>query len=106
MILMDPELQKTIPRSQKRPKDPVAYVKYFVPWGSWTWYGIEYDPKDRIMFGLVYGFEAELGSWSLEELEGIRGPGGLTIERDLHFTPKPLSECNDPTGRLENPMRP
>ena len=29
----------------------------------------------------------------LEELEDFRGPMGLTIERDLYFVQKPISEC-------------
>lgn len=34
----------------------------------------------------------ELGSFALAELEAVRLPFGLTIERDLHFTPSyPLS---------------
>ena len=34
----------------------------------------------------------ELGSVSLTELESVRGPLGLAIERDLHFTSmKPIS---------------
>jgi hypothetical protein len=35
----------------------------------------------------------ELGSFSLEELQGYKGPLGLGIERDIHFQPKPLSQC-------------
>ena len=44
-------------------------------------------------FGLVVGYERELGDFSPEELEQIRGPMGLPIERDLYFEPKPVSEC-------------
>ena len=60
-------------------------MKFFTPWSSWTWYGSEYDPKHGIFFGVVVGLEREFGYFSLEELEGIRGPGGLTIERDLYW---------------------
>ena len=35
---------------------------------------------------MVHGFEDELGYFSLAELEGIRGPLGLGIERDLHWS--------------------
>ena len=31
---------------------------------------------------------AELGSVRISELESIRGPFGLGIERDLHWSPK------------------
>jgi hypothetical protein len=40
----------------------------------------------------IIGFEAELGYFSLSELESVRGPWGLPIERDLWFKPCPLSE--------------
>ena len=62
-------------------------------WSSWTWYASEFDPEEGLFFGVVVGLEREFGYFSLEELEGIRGPGGLTIERDLYWTPTPLKEC-------------
>lgn len=72
-------------------KDPLIQVKFFTPWTSWTWYAMEFDGEDTC-FGLVDGQFTELGYFSLKELEAIRGPGGLTVERDLYFTPRPLSE--------------
>ena len=47
---------------------------------------------DFQFFGLVEGFEKELGYFNLSELESVRGPLGLPIERDLHFQPKTLGE--------------
>src|SRR5947207_2515957 len=55
---------------------------------QWTWFASEYDPSRRLFFGLVIGFEAELGYFSLDELEEARGGLGLPIERDLNFRPK------------------
>ncbi len=72
--------------------DPMVLVKLFDPTGSWTWYIIEYDPESRTAFGLVDGFEAELGDFSMEELVELRGAMGLPIERDIHWTPRRLSE--------------
>lgn len=69
--------------------DALALVKFFTPWSNWTWYASEYDGEDTL-FGLVSGFEAELGYFSLTELEGIQGSLGLAVERDLYFTPTPL----------------
>ena len=71
----------------------IAQVKFFCPWNQWTWYATEYDPQDRIFFGLVVGFETELGSFSLDELESVRGMFGLGIERDTSFRPTTLTEC-------------
>ena len=67
----------------------IAYVKFFI--GSWTWHATEFDGEDTF-FGLVEGFEKELGYFSLSELENTKGPMGLPIERDLHFKPKMLEE--------------
>ena len=78
--------------TEKQPDAP-ARIKLFTPDSSWTWYVVEYDPAERLCFGLVIGHERELGYFSLAELEGIRGPTGLPIERDLHFSPTPLSQC-------------
>lgn len=74
-------------------EDAIAHVKFFTPWTRWTWYASEYDPEERLCFGVVVGHERELGYFSLDELEAIRGPGGLRIERDLDWTPRPLKEC-------------
>lgn len=71
----------------------IAHVKFFAPWNNWTWYGSEYDPAQRLFFGKVVGHETELGYFSLDELEQVRGPWGLKIERDLYFQPTPLKNC-------------
>ena len=41
-------------------------------------------------FGLVSGHEDELGYFSLNELENLKGPFGLKVERDLYFQPTDL----------------
>lgn len=68
-----------------------AVVKFFTPDSSWTWYATEFDGQD-LFFGLVDGHEMELGYFSLSELQSVRGPFGLKIERDLHFRPTALKE--------------
>jgi hypothetical protein len=65
-------------------------VKLFDPTGSWTWYVAAYDPDTRIAWGLVDGFEKEVGSFSMEDLVAVRGRFGLPIERDLHWRPQYL----------------
>ena len=62
----------------------VVYLKLFTPDSNWTWFATEFDGKDTF-FGLVDGLERELGYFNLSELESIKGPLGLPIERDLHF---------------------
>lgn len=55
-------------------------------------YVVEFGPVDRLCFGLVVGHEREFGYFSLDELENIRGPLGLQVERNLYFEPKPVSQ--------------
>lgn len=69
----------------------VAHVKFFTPDSSWTWYVLEFDGEDTF-FGLVHGFEKELGYFSLAELQSVRGPLGLPIERDLYWKPTTLEK--------------
>ena len=70
-------------------------AKFFDPRGSWTWYLMNQDPTDQdYLWGIVDGFEVEMGSFSLRELDSIG-----YIERDLYFTPITAQECWD---RLNN----
>jgi len=71
--------------------DAIAQVKFFTPDSFWTWYAVEYNPECKLFYGLVDGFEKEVGYWGLEELEIIKGPFGMKIERDRYFTPTPLN---------------
>jgi hypothetical protein len=78
------------------PEDFRPVVKLFCPWTGATWLLTELLPDDPdIAFGLCdlgMGYP-ELGQVSLMELKAVRGPGGLTIERDLYFrADKTLSE--------------
>jgi hypothetical protein len=73
-------------------KEALVIAKFFSPWSSWTWYATEYDPERKEFFGLVVGFESELGYFSLDELENTKGPLGMRIERDLYFKETTLLE--------------
>lgn len=70
--------------------EAMVVVKFFTPWGSWAWYATEFDGED-LFFGLVNGFEKELGYFSLAELKNYKGPLGLHIERDRYWTPTTLA---------------
>ncbi|MBN1536889.1 MAG: DUF2958 domain-containing protein [Anaerolineales bacterium] len=78
--------------------DAIAQVKFFTPDALWTWYASEFDGAD-IFFGLVNGLELELGYFSLKELQEVRGPMGLPIERDLYYEPKTLRELKEMHGQ-------
>ena len=75
----------------KKPEDIEIIAKFFDPTGNFTWYATEFDGKD-IFFGYVRGFENELGYSSLKELESVKGPFRLGIERDLYFGRHTLAE--------------
>jgi len=92
--LLPPEIKEQLPglyENEVYGLQAKAMVKFFTPDSNWTWYASEFDGED-IFFGLVSGFEVELGYFSLSELKSVHGPLGLPIERDLHFAPKSLQE--------------
>ena len=70
----------------------LARVKLFSPYNGWTWYVTEWDADTGECFGLVQGFETELGYFSLDELAGGHGVWRSVpaVERDLYWKP------NDP----------
>jgi hypothetical protein len=95
MMLLTKENLKALPplySQDGKGEDAIAVVKFFTPWSNWTWYASEFNPEEGLFFGKVVGHETELGYFTLAELEAVRGPAGLRIERDRHFQPKPLSE--------------
>jgi DUF2958 family protein len=84
--LLDPATRAKLPEiysGREKRLGPEATEKFFTPDSNWTWHASEFDGED-IFFGLVVGFEIELGYFSLRELEEAKGPLGLPIERDLH----------------------
>lgn len=98
--LLTAEIIKKIPplyTYENTPKSqvPIA-VKFFTPDANWTWYvteGEKQEGGDWMFFGLVDGFEKELGYFSLRELESVRGRMGLGVERDAHFGRHTLAEA-------------
>lgn len=68
--------------------DFLPVVKLFTPDANCTWLLTELDPEDPdIAFGLCdlgLGFP-ELGTVRISELESVRGPMGLPIERDRYI---------------------
>ena len=78
-------------------------AKFFHPTGSWTWYLMNLDPRDNsYAWGIVKGYEIEMGSFSMTELQEYRGRFGLGIERDLYFRPMPAREVWDKLNRGEH----
>ena len=75
-----------------------VHVKFFNPTGAGTWYIYSYSPDERIGYALCDLGYPELGAFSMDEIEGFRGRFGLGIERDMHYSPRPLREVMDAVG--------
>jgi hypothetical protein len=102
--LLDDHSREKLPElysGEEKGLDALAQVKFFTPDSNWTWYASEFDGED-IFFGLVIGFAIEFGYFSLQELQEVRGPWGLPIERDIHFKPKTLRELKNHHEELRN----
>ena len=103
MKLLPQSLRDKLPEfhsQEDKGRDAIVYAKFFTPDANWTWYLLEGEPVKDIngcevdfqFFGLVDGHVRELGYFNLSELESVRGPMHLPIERDLYFEPKSLEE--------------
>ena len=92
IALLNEDVRRRLPAlyATEHDADPIAQVKFFATFANWTWYATEFD-GENLFFGLVFGFVAELGYFSLVDLES--GAGSFRqVERDLYFKPRPLSE--------------
>ena len=100
MKLITKEIESAAPALHSNEGQPLGdrtvVAKFFDPTGRYTFYMIEYDPKDRLAFGWAVsplGSECdELGYASIDELEEVKGALGLGIERDTAFRPKPFRD--------------
>ena len=81
-------------RATEMIEDPVCHVRFFFG-ARGAFYATEYDHATGEMFGFmvsVLGSDCdELGYFSLQSMQATQGMIG-GAERDLHFTPAPLSE--------------
>ena len=95
--LIPPEIADPIPGlyDTENEPNPLVHVKLFFPNSSWYWFITEMNKLDGLCFGLVNGFELELGYFSLEELLTETDTLGCPIERDEHWTPVPLRQLQE-----------
>ena len=98
MKLLTKELRKKLPKlytnENKEIGDVEIIVKFFNPAGGQTWYCTEFDGDD-LFFGYVNLGDpecAELGYFSLKELQSLQLPFGLSIERDMYYEGHTLKE--------------
>ena len=95
MKLITSELKKRFEEvgEQYETVDPILIAKFFNPTGAGTWYASEYNSETNICYGYVTGLAFdEWGTFSIDELESIRLPFGLSMERDIHFKETPFSQ--------------
>lgn len=75
--------------------DAEIIVKFFSPCGTSTWWvleGEQTDDGDWLFFGIAEIYEREYGYFRLSELQSIRLPFGLKIERDMYFDGKKVRD--------------
>ena len=71
--------------SEREAEDIKVIAKFFNPYGNWTWYACEFDPRTGQMFGYVKGHEDELGYFNFYEVATATvrlGGYELPLERD------------------------
>jgi hypothetical protein len=107
MELLTEDLKKQFAKqgdtSAKESQDIMVLAKFFCPWNAFTWFAAEWFPETNICFGYVnLGDDtmAELGNFSISELEELVGPFGMKIERDLHWIPRSLWLVMEKKGRI------
>jgi hypothetical protein len=93
-VLLPQGVASKIPKlySQEDNPDPMAWVKFFSPYGRGVWYITEFDGSET-MFGWADVGHGELGYISLSQLQGANRNGLPLLERDMHWRPRPLSEA-------------
>lgn len=102
MKLMTKEIEQRLEKfplySQDGKGDEATIVcKFFCPINAWTWYVLEAERKwdgDYELYGIVINGqgERENGYFMLSELQSIKLPFGMGIERDIYFTPSKVKD--------------
>jgi len=100
MQLLNKETKSILPALYSTENTPchekTIVCKFFNPMGAGTWYiaeGSEQEDGDWLFFGycdLGLG-TPEWGYVTLSELESVKLPFGLGIERDIYFSPETIS---------------
>lgn len=94
MMLMTKELEQKFEKypigsQEGKMEEAEVVVKYFNPCGAGTWLITEGEKQpdgDWLLFGYCHIVEWEWGYVMLSELESVRLPFGLKIEREMYNT--------------------
>lgn len=100
MLLMTKELEKEFNNyrfgsQEGKEMDADVVVKYFNPFGTGTWLiteGEKQEDGDWLLYGYCHLFEWEWGYVLLSELERVRLPFGLGVEREIYDTGKKVRD--------------
>ena len=66
--------------------DQLVVARFHDAQGSWSWYVINQNPDNPdSVFGIVHGTQAQMGIFSLRELQTYEGSSGLQVVRDPCF---------------------
>lgn len=102
MKLITKEIEKRLEKypfysQDGKKKEAIAVAKFFLCVGAWTWYILEADLQDNLVYGIAISGdgEAEYAYMGIDELQSIRLRSGLAIERDTLFYPTPLKDIKD-----------
>ena len=101
ILLTSTQRDRLLENGRQREQDHIPVVKFFNPLGEGVWLATELDEGGDIMFGLADLGSPELGSWSLSEMQSVRLPFGMGIERTLQFR----NEMNDMRDMVEGDVR-
>lgn len=75
-------------------EDAIVVCKFFLQ--GYTWYVLEAEKADNgyEFFGITVGQFAELGYFTLSQLESVTGQWGLRVERDRGFKPTKVKDLH------------
>ena len=95
--LLTKQLKRVIPDlgTTDNQVDRIVYTRFYVPNNNWEWYPFELSNQSDMMYGLVIGFEKEIGYFSEQELLSSK-----SVYRDTSFEPIKWSELKIKLGYL------
>jgi len=75
-------------------EDAIVVCKFFLQ--GYTWYVLEAEKNgdDYEFYGIIVGQFAELGYFTLSQLESVTGQWGLRVERDRGFKPTKVKDLH------------
>ncbi len=111
-VLLTPALRRRFaelgPQDYGDETKEIVAGHFFLPGTGWDWYAIAYDEDGGVpqLFCLVRGQEIELGYVALAELETVRSPLGLAVERDDDWEECTLAELRRQSSTQQQRRQP